>query len=407
MKKVISKIVSLAMTGALLFTLAACGSGAPEAQKENEAAKTEESAAAEKPAATEDSAAQEAGQTAAAGQSFKVGLEIWSTDDALGSHTKQIIEEFGKVWNMELIVHTSDYASEAQIKSIEDFIAAGVDGIIAVPCDEDTTVLMAEKCEEAGIPLVLAYRNVASEENIAKLAGNKAYIAEIENGDYTMGYNMVQQIIDDGYTKIALIDTPKGNANDIRESGMADAMEANGLKFAAVSTLSDSYEATEGSNLVENILNVYPDTEMIILSCGSNGIVDAALAKVQTMGKAQTCSIATVDAPDAAEEHIEAGTLYCVGGLIYNSAYYGAVIMANYLQGNPLSGELIQYPQIQPIIYGAEDAGLNQKYMIDSLPYTEEEMANMLISNNPGFTLDQLLEEGNSFTLAGLAEKEQ
>lgn len=342
---------------------------------------------------------------AAAEDGYTVGLEIWSTDDALGGHTKQILEEFGKQWNMNLVVHTSDYASEAQIKSIEDFIAADVDGIIAVPCDEDTTVLMAEKCQEAGIPLVLAYRNVTDEANIAKLEGNTSYIAEIENGDYAMGYNMIQNIIDDGYTKIALIDTPKGNANDVRESGMHAAMQDNGLEFVAVSTLSDSYEAIEGTNLTENILNVYPDTEMIVLSCGSNGIVDAALAKLQTMGMSDSCSIATVDAPDNSEEYMEAGTLYCVGGLIYNSAYYGGVILANYLQGNPLSDELIKYPQIQPLIYGTEDAKLNQEYMIDSLPYTDEEMADMLVSNNQDFTLEMLLEEGNNFTLAGLAEK--
>lgn len=352
--------------------------------------------------AKEETAGQEAAEKA---DSYKIGLEIWSTDDALGGHTKQIIEEFGKLWNMELIVHTSDYASEAQIKSIEDFIAAGVDGIIAVPCDEDTTVLMSEKCQAAGIPLVLAYRNVVDEANIARLEGNTSLIAEIENGDYMMGYNMIQQIVDDGYTKIALIDTPKGNANDIRENGMQDAMAANNMEFVAVSTLSDSYEAIEGTNLTENILNVYPDTEIIVLSCGSNGIVDAALAKVATMGKSGTCSIATVDAPDGAEDYINAGTLYCVGGLIYNSAYYGAVIMANYLQGNPLADERVAYPQVQPIIYGAEDARLNQQYMIDALPYTQEEMKNMLVSVNPGFTLQELCDEGNHFSLAELADK--
>lgn len=386
-KKILSAVLVVCIMAAAIM---GCSGKAPaEEEKADHVAQTE-------------TTVQEAEETA---ESYKVGLEIWSTDDALGGHTKQIIEEFGKVWNMELIVHTSDYASEAQIKSIEDFIAAGVDGIIAVPCDEDTTVLMAEKCQEAGIPLVLAYRNVVDEANIAKLEGNSSFIAEIENGDYMMGYNMIQQIIDDGYTKIALIDTPKGNANDIRENGMADAMAANNMEFVAVSTLSDSYEAIEGTNLTENILNVYPDTEIIVLSCGSNGIVDAALAKVATMGKSDTCSIATVDAPDGAEDYINAGTLYCVGGLIYNSGYYGAVIMANYLQGNPLSNERIAYPQVQPIIYGAEDARLNQQYMIDALPYTQEEMKHMLVSVNPDFTLEELCDEGNNFSLAELANK--
>lgn len=390
-KKVLSVVMTVCMMAAAIM---GC-SGKTPVQEETPADTAEAETETETPV-------EEAAEST---ESYKIGLEIWSTDDALGGHTKQIIEEFGKLWNMELIVHTSDYASEAQIKSVEDFIAAGVDGIIAVPCDEDTTVLMAEKCQEAGIPLVLAYRNVVDEANIAKLEGNTSLIAEIENGDYMMGYNMIQQIIDDGYTKIALIDTPKGNANDIRENGMADAMADNNMEFVAVSTLSDSYEAIEGTNLTENILNVYPDTEIIVLSCGSNGIVDAALAKVATMGKSDTCSIATVDAPDGAEDYINAGTLYCVGGLIYNSGFYGAVIMANYLQGNPLSDERIAYPQVQPIIYGAEDARLNQQYMIDSLPYTQEEMKNMLVSVNPDFTLEELCDEGNNFSLAELASK--
>ncbi|EOS74149.1 MAG: sugar ABC transporter substrate-binding protein [Lachnospiraceae bacterium] len=399
-KKILSVVMAVCIMAASVM---GCSGKTPADEQTPADAKTQDETPAE--ITTEETTQETAQDTTAGTDSYKVGLEIWSTDDALGGHTKQIIEEFGKLWNMELIVHTSDYASEAQIKSIEDFIAAEVDGIIAVPCDEDTTVLMAEKCQEAGIPLVLAYRNVVDEGNIAKLEGNTSFIAEIENGDYMMGYNMVQQIIDDGYTKIALIDTPKGNANDIRENGMRDAMADNNLEFVAVSTLSDSYEAIEGTNLTENILNVYPDTEIIVLSCGSNGIVDAALAKVATMGMSETCSIATVDAPDAAEDYINAGTLYCVGGLIYNSAYYGAVILANYLQGNPLAEGRVAYPQVQPIIYGAEDAGLNQKYMIDALPYTQEEMKNMLVSVNPDFTFEQLMEEGNTFSLADLANK--
>lgn len=386
MKKIVSFVTLVSLLAALLMGCGGSSSNSSSAPEQTAPEKTGD--------ATADTSDE---------KHYTVGLEIWSTDDALGGHTKQILEEFGKLWNMELIVHTSDYASEAQISSIESFIAAKVDGIIAVPCDEDTTVQMAEKCEAAGIPLVLAYRNVTNEANIAKLKDNTAFIAEIENGDYVMGYNMIQQIIDDGYTKIALIDTPKGNANDVRENGMRDAMADNNMEFVAVSSLSDSYEAIEGTNLTENILNVYPDTEMIVLSCGSNGIIDAALAKAASM-PSSNCKIATVDAPDASEEYMEAGTLYCVGGLIYNSAYYGAVILANYLQGNPLSDERIAYPQVQPIIYGVEDAALNQEYMIDNLPYTDDEMKNMLVSVNPDFTLEQLMDEGNNFTLAGLVE---
>ena len=43
--------------------------------------------------------------------------------------------------------------------------------------------------------------------------------------------------------------------------------------------------------------------------------------------------------------------------------------------------------------------------MIDSLPYSDEELANMLVSNNPDFTLETLMEEGNGFTIAKLLEK--
>ena len=43
--------------------------------------------------------------------------------------------------------------------------------------------------------------------------------------------------------------------------------------------------------------------------------------------------------------------------------------------------------------------------MIDALPYTQEEMKNMLVSVNPDFTFEQLMEEGNTFSLADLANK--
>ena len=334
-----------------------------------------------------------------------IGVQIWSTDDILGGHTKDMLDAAGEVWGVDFQFDTPAYSADAQIASIENFIAAGVDGIMSVDCDESTTVQNATLCKEAGIPYITVYRRVDAEENIAKLADNEYFLGEIANSDYELGVNLAQAVVDAGYTKIAYIKTPNGNAMDARENGISDTLKAAGIEVETTCTLSDSYEASEWTNFVENILNVYPDTECILMSCGSNGGIDAAIAKIATMGYGDTCTTACVDSPDSAAECIADGSLLAVGGQIYNSALYGAVIMTNYLQGNPLSDGMVEYPQVQPIISGSEEAEASQKYMIDDLPYSDEELADMLVSNNPDYTLETLLEEGNGFTIEKLIEK--
>ena len=334
-----------------------------------------------------------------------IGVQIWSTDDILGGHTKEMLDAAGDVWDINFQFDTPAYSADAQIQSIENFIAAGVDGIMSVDCDETTTVQNATLCKEAGIPYIIVYRRVDNEENIAKLADNEYFLGEIADSDYQLGVDLTNAVLDAGYTKIAYIKTPNGNAMDARENGISDTLAAAGIEPETVCTLSDSYEASEWTNFVENILNVYPETECILMSCGSNGGIDAAIAKIATMGYGDSCTTASVDSPDFAAECIADGSLLAVGGQIYNSALYGAVILANYIQGNPLSDTMIEYPQVQPIISGSEEADASQEYMIDSLPYSDEELADMLVSNNPDFTVEDLLEEGNSFTIAKLIEK--
>ena len=382
------KIISLLLAAVMLLSLCACSTGKPAETK-----------GSDNPAST--------GSTtpAATGEKLTIGVQIWSTDDILGGHTKQMLDAAGKVWNVDFQFDTPAYSADAQIASIENFIAAGVDGIMSVDCDESTTVQNASLCKAAGIPYITVYRRVDDPANKAELEKNEFFLGEIANSDYELGVSLAQAVIDAGKTKIAYIKTPNGNAMDAREQGISDTLAKAGIEVETTCTLPDSYEASEWTNFVENILNVYPETDCILMSCGSNGGIDAAIAKIATMGFAETCTTACVDSPDGAAECIADGSLLAVGGQIYNSALYGAVIMVNYLQGHPLAQGIVDYPQLQPIISGSEEADASQKYMIDSLPYSDEELANMLVSNNPDYTLETLMEEGNSFTIAKLIEK--
>lgn len=382
----LKKVLCVALAATMVLGLTACGGTTAETTTTTESA---DSSGAESPRE----------------EDLTIGVQIWSTDDILGGHTKEMLDAAGEAWGITFQFDVPEYSADAQIASVENFIAAGVDGVMSVDCDESTTVQNAALCKEAGIPYITVYRRVDDETNVATLAENEYFLGEIANSDYELGVNLAQAVLDAGLTKIAYIKTPNGNAMDAREDGISDTLAAAGIEVETICTLSDSYEASEWTNFVENILNVYPETECILMSCGSNGGIDAAIAKIATMGYAETCTTACVDSPDGAAECIADGSLLAVGGQIYNSALYGAVIMTNYLQGNPLSDDMIEYPQLQPIISGSEEAEASQKYMIDALPYDEEELKNMLVSNNPDYTLETLLTEGNEFTIAKLIEK--
>lgn len=87
-------------------------------------------------------------------------------------------EELG---NVELLVEDAQGDIARQQSQIENFIAAGVDGMIIIPVDADASVAMSKTAEAAGIPMVFTNNQPS---NLDELPSNQAFVGsdQIEAG---------------------------------------------------------------------------------------------------------------------------------------------------------------------------------------------------------------------------------
>lgn len=289
MKKLMSLVLALSM----LVTLITACSGK---------ASTESSATTAK-AADSTAAATQADTTS--GKSYKIGISVLTMSGQffidLVDAAKTEIESKGG----ELMVNDANNSSETQIAALENFIQAGVDGIIVCAVDTQAAAPVIAEAKEAGIAVVCL---------TSKVDGYDAYIGADE---YQLGYTQGEAVgkwIAEHWGTTEEIEAATLNYDLLesviqRKVGIMEGVQkyAPNVKFVADATAADQ---TEGMTNTENFLQAHPNLRIV---CGvSDG---AALGAYEAFKAAQMTDpnkyiIAGVDATDEALDKISEGTIY-------------------------------------------------------------------------------------------------
>ena len=108
-----------------------------------------------------------------------IGFSQCSKDDWRTAMNKEAMQEVSFHPGLELRIKSVKDDTQQQIKDVEQFIADRVDLIILVPNEAEPLVEVVEKAMEAGIPVVLADRKIASDH----------YTAFVGADNYTIGHD--------------------------------------------------------------------------------------------------------------------------------------------------------------------------------------------------------------------------
>lgn len=295
-KRFLSVLLCAVMT---VTMMAGCGDK-KEAPAEDAAPKAEEDASAPADAqddAKEDSASKDGG--------YKIGISVLTMSgqffiDMVDAAQKTVDEMGG-----ELIVNDANNSSETQVAALENFIQAGVDGIIVTAVDPEALVPVVKEAKEAGIAVVC---------HTSKVDGYDAYIGadEYQLG-YTQGTAVGKWIADkwgtDEKIQAATLNYDLLESVIQRKVGIMEGVQefAPNVEFVADQTAADQ---TEGMTATENFLQANPDLRIV---CGvSDGAALGAYEafKANQMTDPEKYIIAGVDATDEALNKISEGTIY-------------------------------------------------------------------------------------------------
>ena len=378
-KKLISIMLSAVMLGSLLV---GCGSSSST----DTSSSSSQSAGGSTVATSEDGGATDT--SAPADGEIKIGVSIWSSTDVLGSQCKMIIDQAADALGVEVQYVDQGHVSEKVTASVEQLCAAGCQGIIICNSSDTEMASAIKTCNDNGVYLAQFFR-IISEENSKDIyqaaKDSEYYVGAVHENEPENGEKLVQILLDKGDRNIGLIGWEQGDATWL---GRWEGYKAGVEKWNAEhpddqAVLSEpQYAGTSsegGSKAAEALMSANPDLDALIPAGGGGDPLQGAIAAVERAGKTDSIDIVSTDFLPDLGERLENGSMAGESGGHYCDPLFAFLAVYNAIKGNYKDNagkfEDINFPYLY--VASPEDYADYEKYFVDQLPYTDEELVEM------------------------------
>ncbi|RMH03125.1 MAG: sugar ABC transporter substrate-binding protein [Planctomycetota bacterium] len=222
--------------------------------------------------------------------------EFWK---AVHAGVEQAARDLGleAVWKGPL--KEDDRAS--QIRVVEDFIAAGVDGIVLMPLDDRALVPVAKEAAAQGIPVVIADSDLDWDGRVSFVATDNHHGGELAADALAERLG--------GRGRVLMMRYMEGSASTMaREQGFLDRLAANWPEIEVVSSNQYAGATTESAyQTAENLLQSFPQVDGIF--CPNESSTFGMLRALQDAGRAGQVRFAGFDASEKLVAALRAGEI--------------------------------------------------------------------------------------------------
>lgn len=391
MKKRVLATIMAAALAASAFT--GCGSSSDSSS----AGETASSAA-------EESAAEAGSETAAAESDFEVkdysiAIPLPETGITAFEIMRSNMDQIEALTGGECINALADLTPDGVISFVESQIAAGVSGLIIVPPSDSVIPTVTSLCEEAGVYWGISMRSISDPDIKALAEASPYYIGNCYEDEDTAGYTCGKWMGEAGYKKIAIISQAKGDTTcDTREVGLQRACDEYGIEIVAESR--GHSQATDATQATESFLAANTDLDAIfIVGSAVTGEHEAVIKAIQDAGREEV-SLVTIDFPSDMVTDFETGILKYAYGAV-SLAFDPTVLLiklVNAIQGTPVTtADGSEVTSNYMYMMGIDNAEAASEYMSvlddpDYLFFTDEEVSNMFVWNNPDINEEAIQE---------------
>lgn len=380
MKKMMKKFVAAATASAMAaVSLAGCGSSSSGTTSTTAAAAAGTEAAAE----SSDSAASSVDNA-----DIKIGVSIWSSTDVLGSQCKLILDEAAKALGVQVQYVDQGHVSEKVTASVEQLAAAGCQGIVICNSADTEMTSAIKTCNDNKVYLAQFFR-VISETNspdIYQMATESPYyIGAVHEDEPANGEALMNILLEKGDRNIGLIGWEQGDATWLgRWEGYKAGVEKwnqehpdDQAKLSEPQYAGTSSEG--GSKAAEALMSADPTLDALIPAGGGGDPLQGAIAAVERAGKTQDIDIVSTDFLPDLGERLENGSMAGESGGHYCDPLIAFMMVYNAIKGNytGFEGKFEDVPFPYLYVSSADDYKSYEKYFVDQLPYTDEELVEM------------------------------
>ena len=373
-RKILSCILSAVMVGSLLV-----GCGSADGTTDTTSTPSTDSAVS--------STDTESPSTNTDGK-IKIGGSIWSSTDVLGSQCKMILDEAAEALDVEVQYVDQGHVSEKVTASVEQLCAAGCQGIIICNSSDTEMASAIKTCNDNGVYLAQFFR-IISEENSADIykaaQDSEYYVGAVHENEPENGEKLVQILLDKGDRNIGLIGWEQGDATWLGrwegyKAGVEKWNEEHPDDQAVLSEPQYAGTSSEGgSKAAEALMSANPDLDALIPAGGGGDPLQGAIAAVERAGKTDSIDIVSTDFLPDLGDRLANGSMAGESGGHYCDPLFAFMAVYNAIKGNYKDNagkfEDINFPYLY--VASPEDYADYEKYFVNQLPYTREELVEM------------------------------
>ena len=367
MKKVFKRMVALSVVAAMALPLAACGNGNNTGS--SAAGDTKEIKAIDN-------------------KDIKIGVSIWSSTDVLGSQCKKILDEAADALGVQVQYVDQGHVSEKVTSSVEQLVAAGCQGIIICNSSDTEMTSAIKTANDNKVYLSQFFRIIDKEKSadIYKLATDSPYyIGAVHENEPENGEKLVEILLNKGDRNIGLIGWEQGDATWLgRWEGYKAGVEKwnkehpdDQAKLSEPQYAGTSSEG--GSKAAEALMAADPNLDALIPAGGGGDPLQGVIAAVERAGKTADIDIVSTDFLPDLGERLKNGSMAGESGGHYCDPLFSFMMVYNAIKGNYTGIEGKFEDVLFPYLYVAspEDYVDYEKYFVEKLPYTKEELVSM------------------------------
>ena len=363
MRKILKKVAAVAASVAMVTGLAACGSSSSSSQGAG-------------------------GGQAIENKDIKIGVSIWSSTDVLGSQCKLILDEAAKSLGVQVQYVDQGHVSEKVTASVEQLAAAGCQGIIICNSSDTEMTSAIKTCNDNKVYLAQFFRVISKDNSadIYKAATDSPYfVGAVHENEPENGEKLVNILLEKGDRNIGLIGWEQGDATWLgRWEGYKAGVEKwNSEHPDDQAKLSEpQYAGTTsegGSKAAEALMSADPSLDALIPAGGGGDPLQGAIAAVERAGKTQDIDIVSTDFLPDLGERLANGSMAGESGGHYCDPLIAFMMVYNAIKGNytGFEGKFNDVPFPYLFVSSADDYKAYEKYFVDQLPYTDDELVEM------------------------------
>ena len=346
-----------------------------------------------------------------ADEPIKIGVSIWSSTDVLGSQCKKILDAAADALGVDIQYVDQGHVSEKVTASVDQLCAAGCQGIIICNSADTEMTSAIATCNSNNVYLAQFFRIISEEANpdIYELAkASDYYVGAVHENEPENGEKLVNILLDKGCRDIGLIGWEQGDATWLGrwegyQAGVDAWNEANPDDPAVLSEPQYAGTTSEGgAKAADALMSADPDLDALIPAGGGGEPLQGAISAVEKAGKTGEIAIVSTDFLPDLGERLADGSMAGESGGHYCDPLFAFMMVYNAIKGNytDFGGEFNEI--LFPYLYVAspEDYEGYEKYFVDQLPYTEEELVAMADES-----FDELAETASKLSIEDAAER--